>query len=202
MARGRTWTEEEINYLQEAWGTVSIRTIAKNIKRTETAVTLKAKRLGLGSPYTNEYLSANQVSKLMGIDRHAVIDNWIRKRGLKARKRAMKEFEMWLIDLEDLTEWLENNQDKWDSRKLDIYGLGEEPGWLQEKRKLDMKIPARRFQKWTRQEDMRAMGYFKSGMSYKKIGEKLGRSSDAVERRLSRLDVWGTGEFVGDVKEA
>jgi len=44
------WTTTELTYLDESWSYKTIKTIAKKLNRTETAVILKAKRLGLGSP--------------------------------------------------------------------------------------------------------------------------------------------------------
>jgi len=97
-----------------------------------------------------------------------------------------------------LLEWLKNNQDKWNSTRLDEYGLGVEPQWLKEKRKTDIDIPKRKFYKWTKQEDQKLILYYKQGkLTYKQIGEKLNRSESAVDHRLSKLDIWGTGEYIG-----
>ena len=38
---GRAWTTEELNYLQESWGTVSIQGIANHLNRTATAIERK-----------------------------------------------------------------------------------------------------------------------------------------------------------------
>lgn len=194
----KRWSIEDIEMLKDMWGVRKLKYIAEKLGRTETAVALKAKRLGLGSAYTSsEYLSANQVAEIVGIDRHCV-GNWIKNYGLKGKKRVMrKEFAMWLIKPKDLLKWLENNQDKWNTRKLELFALGQEPQWLKEKRKIDREVPKRRFQKWTRNEDLMAIQMFKRGYTCKEIGKHLNRSTNAAERRLSRLDIWGTGEYTG-----
>lgn len=96
----RRWTKEEIEFLEEKWSYTSVSAIAKKLNRTETAVIIKAKRLKLGSAYTSgEYINANQIAKLLKIDRHTVTDYWIAKCGLKAKKKVMrKKFGMWLIN--------------------------------------------------------------------------------------------------------
>ncbi|EIA17562.1 hypothetical protein [Clostridium perfringens] len=39
---GRIWTEEDINYLEEKWGVVSVDVIAKKLNRTILSVRKKA----------------------------------------------------------------------------------------------------------------------------------------------------------------
>ena len=182
------WTDKELEYLEDKWGITSVKTICKNLGRTEVAVIVKAKRLGLGSPYrSGEYITANQIAKMLKVDVHTVTDYWIAKCGLKGNKRAMRSQEMYLIKIENLKKWLELNQDKWDSKKLDSYELGEEPKWLQDKRFKDLNIPKRKFQKWTDAEDSQLISLYKLGFIQKEIAKRLNRSDNAIQRRVSRL---------------
>lgn len=199
----RNWSNEEIELLQERWGYSTVFAIAKMLGRTENAVIVKSKRLRLGAPSAaGEHLTANQASILLGVDNHTIYNYWVPKCGLKARFRVMrKEKRMLMIKLSDLVKWLEKNQDKWDSRRVALFALGTEPDWLKEKRKRDLKLPIRRHYKWTSLEDSRAIMLFKAGYNYKQIGERLGRSRQSVARRLSRLDVWGSGKYIGQKHE-
>lgn len=43
------WTEEEINYLEEKWGNMPVKAIAKNLSRSVKSVKIKAARIGIGS---------------------------------------------------------------------------------------------------------------------------------------------------------
>lgn len=181
------WTKEEINYLEDSWGTVTVKYLATKLNRTETAIRLKAERLQLSSCYTAAGdLSANEVSKILGVDIHAVTDCWM-PHGLKATKKALIERESWFINLDDLMKWLKNNQDRWDSRRVELFALGTEPEWLKEKRKKDQSIPIKRFQKWTKEEDNFLVTYIKMGKTKKEIAKLLKRSVYAVKRRTSRL---------------
>lgn len=192
----KTWTEEKVELLKDMWGFKSIKVIAEKLEKTETAVILKAKSLGLGSAYTSELLNANQISQIFGVDRHVITDTWKDKYNLPLKKKTIKKSYQWLISIEKLLKWCKENQKLWDSRKVELFALGSEPKWLKEKRKRDIEMPGRRFYKWTIEEDRKAVALFKIGYRYKDIAKVLNRSTDGVERRLSRLDIWGTGEFI------
>lgn len=184
----KKWSAEQIEYLEENWGEVSIKTIAQKISRSSGAVISKAQKLGLGSCYkTGEYLNAYEVSKIMGVDSHMVPEYWIVKYGLKGRKRVLKKLSAYQIELNDLVKWLKNNQDKWDSRKVELYALGKEPQWLKDKRKSDLNLPKKQFQIWTKEQDEMLINYYYSGKKQREIAEIMGRSIDGIEKRIHRL---------------
>lgn len=45
----RNWSHIDESYLEEKWGTISVKGIAKKLNRTENAVVLKSQRMGLGA---------------------------------------------------------------------------------------------------------------------------------------------------------
>lgn len=195
----KPWTPKEYEYLEENWGRFTIPQLAKKLNRTENAVKIKIFRRGLGRAVENaNCLNANQLSDLMKIDSHTVTDYWIPKCGLKAKRKAPHgERKQWFINMESLLSWLEENQDKWDSRKVEKFAFGLEPEWLVRKREIDKTLPARKLQKWTEVEDNKAIILFKTGLyTYKQIGDMLGRSTSSVKHRICRLDVWGTGKYI------
>ena len=63
MTRKNTkWTKEEEQYLQDNWGTLSVKTLAKNLGRSENAINVRKHRLGLGSFLENgDYITFNQL---------------------------------------------------------------------------------------------------------------------------------------------
>lgn len=135
----RTWTSEQIETLKELWGTSSYHYIAKRTGHTETAIRLKAKRMGLGSVKdASEYICAREIARIMGIDSHTVTDYWIKKLGLKCRRIKSKHKTLWvMVRHDDLMRFLENHQDIWDSRRIEPYALGMEPEWFHQKRLKD-----------------------------------------------------------------
>lgn len=197
--RGPDWSETELNYLAEVWGEKTIPQIAKKLGRTINAVKIKSTRLGYrGQKWYGEMMSARKVAELLGVDDHTICDHWILKYGLKGgRKRLGEKGYATIIRFSDLLIWLEKNQDKWDSRKVELYGLGVEYGWLVEKRKADAKLPPKRAAKWTAAEDAQVIKLYKKGdLTYAEIAKELGRSRNAVANRIARLDVWGSGKYI------
>ena len=141
MGRGRKWSDEEENYLDECWGKTTLAGLSTQLKRTKKAVVIKSKKLKLGASTTaDEYLTANQAAILLNKSTHTII-KWIKKYNLKAiRKIMLYRRQFWLIKHCDLCEWLKNNQDKFDSRKIDFINFGYEPEWLKTKREKDKKL--------------------------------------------------------------
>ncbi|MCL4417496.1 MAG: sigma-70 region 4 domain-containing protein [Actinobacteria bacterium] len=186
----KNWTKKELEYLYDNWGYVTVKSIAKTVKRTPIAVVVKAKKVGLKGAYcSGTALSARKVSDMLKIDIHTVTDYWTAKCGLKYRKTVMRfKRKMTLIEYDDLIKWLRKNPDKWDSRRVIKFGLGFEPDWLKEKRILDSYEPKRKKQKYTRLEDSKlSMLYFSEGKSYREIAEIMDRSCNSIEHRLARI---------------
>lgn len=202
--RQADWSQWELDYLTEAWGEKTVPQIAKRLGRTVNAINVKAFRIGYTSQkWHGNMMSARKVAELLGVDSHAVTDYWIPKCGLKGQKEKLRETgSCTIVRFENLLRWLEKNQDKWDSRRVDKYALGMEYGWLVKKRKADALLPAKRLKNWTPEEDAEAIRLFKRGsMTYQEIGDILGRSREGVERRISRLDVWGNGGYIGNKRQ-
>ena len=203
--RKADWSKEELDYIREVWGQKTIPEIAKKLGRSINAVKIKTTRMGYtGQKWYGEMMSARKVSELLGVDVHAVCDYWIPKCGLKAKSKRLGETQKTttIIMFEDLLEWLEQHQNLWDSRRVELYGLGMEYDWLVAKRKEDALKPARKAQKWTPEEDQRLVSMFRrGGMTNAEMGAVLGRPASGVEHRLLRLDVWGTGRYIGDSRQ-
>lgn len=183
----KRWTKEEVNYLENSWGTTSIETISKKLNRSFDGILEKAKRLKLGGCYAStEYLNVNDIANTLKVDNHTIVDYWIGKCGLKAKKKRLIQLEQWFINPNDLIHWLENNKDKWDSRKLEQHGLGIEPEWLKNKRKEDSLKPKIN-SKWTQQEERLLISYLNIDKSKEEIANILNRSKSSIQRKTSRL---------------
>lgn len=185
--RGKTWSKEEDEFLAEKWGTGTIKRLASRMKRTETALIVRAKRLGLG-PFHAEFLTCNQAAELLGVDNKVVSQTFIKK-GLKYKCRSKKETkQVKYIYLEDLITFLKENHELWDSRKMEMFALGKEYPWLVEKRKQDLLVPKNSTKKWTNLEDKTLINYYcNHNLTNKQIGEIMCRSEAGVDRRIARL---------------
>ena len=187
MGRGRKWSKSDINYLDEYWGRNALKYLSIRLKRTEKAIVVKSKRMKLGaSTRADEYLTARQTASVLNIDSYIVL-RWVEKCNLKAVKKIMLyKREFILIKHCDLCKWLKNNQDRFDSRKIELFALGYEPQWLQNKRREDKELPKNRFKKWTKLEIQRMVNLAQN-LTYDEIAKRIERSHNSIERKFSRL---------------
>lgn len=187
IENSRYWTDEEVHYLEMNFGKYPIKTLAKRLKRTESAIRGKCDKLGLTSAFANTgYVNTNDVAKAIGIDRKTVSD-WIRFKGLPAKKRVvLKERMIWHIDIKDLWTWLEKNKDWINLSKLEKNIFGPEPSWVNEKRKEDIKNKRRHGLNWSEFE----LDYLRANYrikTVKEIAKELGRTVNSVQNKAGRL---------------
>lgn len=183
----KKWSQEELEYLEDSWGFVSLDTISKNLQRTKEAIRRKAWDLGLGpSRYADGLIySPPQIAEILGKcvkDIYKLIDDGI----LKGRKRKLINERVYQVHIDDLMEFLRDNPDKWDSRKVPPYTFGIEPDWMKEKRIKDMAIP-KSYKKWTKDEEWELSYYVNQGYAMKDIASILGRSLNSIYRRTDEL---------------
>ncbi len=139
----RFWTQEEEENLSDLWGSIPIEKIAKKLERTVSSVRNKAIQLNLGSQIENNYdgIKFSALSSLFNIHPETIKIGWVAL-GLKYKIRYITKTSFYYyVEIVDLYEFLNNNQNIWDSRSLEKNILGIEPEWLKEKRKNDKDKP-------------------------------------------------------------
>lgn len=185
MGCGRNWTPEEIEYLQENLGNVSMSYLVSKLNRTSNAIIVKATRLGLGgATIKTDYLLPNIAGKMIGKDLKT-IKYWIRHKNLSfIEKNIGGNKKRILIEYDVFIKFLKNNPNLWDSRKVEPYALGQEPEWLLKKREEDRKKPRNSQQKWNRFDEIEAERMKKEGAPIQIIADKLNRSYASVKRKL------------------
>ena len=123
MRTGMKYTEKELLYLEVNWGTHSISRMANKLKRSEKAILVKARRLGLGNPLDyKHYLIPSEVCELLGVT-SKTLKKHFEKRGLKYKYKKINNRKITTIEYEDLIDWMMNNTQYWDGTKVDEYGL-------------------------------------------------------------------------------
>ena len=185
----RKWTKEEETYLSDFWGAKPIEYIAKKLKRTVFSLKVKAVRMRLGPMINNNYelITINDISELLNVSYDRIINKWM-KLGLKLQKtKFTNNASYYTIKWSELIEFLENNQDEWDSRNLEINMLGTEPNWLIEKRKRDKEENPLWYRRWTEEEIDKAEELYKKGKTYKEISVIINRSEQSVAFLLRKL---------------
>lgn len=189
----KKWTDEELKSFEEDWTNYSIsnsRLRAKYRNRTLTALRACARRLGLAKrPYDDSYLKIADVMAEMQVPKDRV-RMWL-KNGLKHHKSHIKSVK-YLIDPDDLLEFLKEHPTYYDASKISIYIFHPEPEWLTEKRRVDaatFKTKSKRAEYYDDAECRKLEQMFKAGMSNAEIGEALGRTEYGIERMLAILNL-------------
>lgn len=185
----RKWTKEEEVMLSDLWGVKSIEYIAKKMKRTVFSLKVKAVRMGLGPMINNNYdlITVSDMVDLLNITRDRITNTWV-KLGLKLKQTKLTQnTTYYTITWRDLMEFLETNQNEWDSRNVEKNMLGLEPEWLQQKRKRDVEENPLWYRKWTSEEIQLAESLFKSGKTYQEISGIIDRSEWSVSNLLRNL---------------
>ncbi len=185
-----SWTDEEKEYLYVHWGDYSVEKIAKELNRTVKAVKECAKREELGrmTKSSIQKISLQLIGELLNTDIKKVKTTWV-KLGLKLKKKNLsKKYYYYCIGIDDLLDFLKNNQDLWDSRNLEKNILGKEEGWLLEKRRKDVTtLKNKKGENWTKEEEEKAVYLLNKDFTYEEIAKYLNRSVGAVKRKIREL---------------
>ncbi len=183
----RWWDDESIDILKELWGYHNNAYIAKVLGRTEEAIEQQAGKLGLGCKKDNNLLmiSISDLAKILGIDSQKIITTW-KNKGLRIKKIQTSNRYENAVMYDQILIFLEQNQDLWDSKKLEKDVFGEEPEWLVKKREVDKNIEYKQYEYWSTGEFKKARKLLEEGYSYSKIAEDLNKSVESVKQFLNK----------------
>lgn len=193
MPKGKPWTEEEVYYLQDNWGSVSIKGIANKLNRSFDAVKQKSQKMGLGDPRLHyDGLTVNQLASVLNVE-HRTLRNWIKLYDFPARFKLFSRKERTLVvSYEDFWKWAEANKNMLDFSKIERLSIGPEPEWVEEKRKADqlknLHVPRTHNTPWSKRDDARLKQMLKQfKYTYPEIAGTLKRSQVAVKKRIRDL---------------
>ena len=198
MSGARNWTAEEETYLKEAWGNASIPYIAQKLNRSETAIQIRAQRLGLGAFTENgDYITYLQLLRALHKNSHDAIHSytwtrelWVRN-GLKIRQKRVGSSRVYIIDIQDFWAFAEKNKHLFDFSRMEKNALGAEPSWVSEKRRLDQlaSINNATQSKWTPYELSLLKLYANQPEKHtvQELAKNIGRSEGAVLRKCREL---------------
>lgn len=190
----RNWTQEEVDYLRNAWGNVRLGLICKNLSRSENSVLQKVYRLHLGAFLENSiYITKNQLFKALGLNYSNSYSkiSWFLSRGLKTHKVRRNEHVFEMVMIEEFWDWAYKNQCFLDFSKFEKNSLGAEPEWVERKRKADIvRIQQIKTTPWTKWEDNYLSELLKKQKyGYKELSKILCRSEGAIQRRICDLNI-------------
>ena len=187
---GRIWTQAELDYLEDAWGRVSLPRIAMKLGRPAGGVRCMAWKRKLG-PFLEcgDYVTVSQLLVCFGyaLGSTTVVYKWEKERGFPVYFRTVKKRKNRVVKIDEFWEWAEKNREVLDFSKLEPLSLGEEPAWVQAQRKKDLnKIKART---WTRWDDEMLKDLVAKELSYTEISERMRRSCLGVAKRCYTLGI-------------
>ncbi|MBR2311306.1 MAG: hypothetical protein IKA47_12385 [Oscillospiraceae bacterium] len=195
MKGHRPWKPEEISYLRNNWGMVTMHYLCKKLDRTEAAINCKRQELGLGAFLEHgDYITLHQL--LVAFTKSSASDtyklkSWIENRGMPVHTRLIKEKRVRIIYLDEFWEWAEKHRSFLDFSKMEPLAMGEEPAWVAEQRKKDFKaFASQRKDPWTPAEDSRLIMLLRmQKYGYAELSEMLHRSAGAIQRRCQDLGI-------------
>ena len=111
----RKWKPEELQFLEDNWGTKSVPAIARALNRTSNGVIVKAQRLGLGSVLmAGDYITLPQLQLAVlgskGGSGGYVLKSWVQNRGLPVHRKKVRNNSFRVVYLEEFWEWAERNR--------------------------------------------------------------------------------------------
>lgn len=115
------WSESDISYLETSLHRYSIATIAHHLGRTQTAVKLKAKRLGIRK--TGEGYTMRALCQGLGCDHHKV-ERWIRMGWIKGIRRQSERTvqqggDLWCFSDAAIRRLIKEHPGEIDQRRVD-----------------------------------------------------------------------------------
>lgn len=182
----RAWTFEEIEFLKDNVGRMKISTISNQLDRTETAVELKIKRLGLSNTksFTGQ-LTMHELATLLKIDPKSV-KLWIDNHGLKYTRKATRNTrKFYFIKPEDFWEWAKNHKEKVDFSKIEKQTIVPEPAWVEGERSKQKRV---NYRAWTTVEIHSMIELVSTGTTFTDIGKRLNRSPISIQRKYQRMN--------------
>lgn len=192
----KQWTEKEEAYLQDKWGSISVKSLAKNLGRSENAIIVRAQRLGCGAHLESDVrISLNQFMLALygGAQMGGYTTNKLIQNGLPVKWHRVKKNSFRVIDIEDFWKWAEKNKSLLDFSRFEKYALGAEPDWVDVKRKADYKklqLHGQHNAAWTKTEDDKLRYLLSKGTyTYSDLAAELRHSEGAIKRRILDLGI-------------
>jgi hypothetical protein len=189
----KAWTSEQIEVLDQGWGTISIPSIAQKLGKSINAVKIKAYKLGYQRHiHAGEYITLNQLMQALGrgMVHNYTLTSWVKNRGLPVKNKKSIKKSYRIIYLNDFWKWAKENRTFIDFFKVTPGYLGKEPEWVKEQRKADILSAQYKKTPWSSDEDSLLKSMLNSyNYSYRDISIRLKRTEGAIKRRMLDLKI-------------
>lgn len=177
-------------------GQTSLKTISKNLGRSENAVVTRVNRLSLGPHLqSGERISWNQfIIALNGKNGGGYLKKRLLAAGFPVHTqivRGANGARFTTVDIDEFWKFAKENKDLFNFSHFEKYALGPEPEWAALKRKIDterLRKGREHNDPWTQADDNRLRRMLKEyKYTYTDLAQELRRSEGAVKRRIITL---------------
>lgn len=192
MGKGKNFTPDEVTYIEEKWGSMSIANIAKKIGRSYDSIKNKSSEMGLTDPrFMGDGITINQLSKALNMDYRRLL-HWIEKYGMPAKGKIFaKESKVLFIRYTAFWDWAEENKHVVNFAKMEKGAIGAEPNWVKDKRKIDIQSTNKSTNNdidWSLMDDKKLLSLVNmQRYNYIDLVNIFNRSATAIKRRLYEL---------------
>lgn len=189
----KRWTEDEINFLEEKWGVLSIKAIANNLGRTIDAVKTKTQKLGyVDAKLSLDGITICKLAQALNISYAIISKHWIPEHAFPAKTKVFAiSNKVKYVTYSDFWKWAEKNKSHINFARVEEGILGEEPAWVKEKRKADtLNIERRLKLPWSQEETRKLINLVRlQKYTYPEMEKILLRSEAAIKRKLRDLKI-------------
>jgi len=117
------WSEDEVSFLRNSVRRTGLKKIAQALGRSETAIKLKAKRLGIRKLVTGDGYTMRSLERGLGVDHHQV-ERWIRHGWFAGERRESQRHgrqrgDIWYFTAEAIRELIRRHPEEVDRRRVD-----------------------------------------------------------------------------------
>jgi len=115
------WTAEELEYLEENYGSVTLEVLMKKLKRSSISIFVKAHRLKVSKTTRSGWFTQSEVARILGVDA-----GWIKRRIEKGyvleRKKFHKEDQkvVWRISEKSLRNFIRTYPEELTGHNVDF----------------------------------------------------------------------------------
>ena len=179
------WTKEEEEMLIRYSEKMTEGGLAKKLKRPVTSVRSKRSRMGLPCfTEQSDKMTGRMIAELVGVHRSSIYGTWMKK-GLVLERVG----QFLVADEIELIRFMKTHPELWKATKCDYYFFCQYD-WFQEQLKKEKAGVVHEKYKgvrlWTPTEISRAKMLKSRGFTHREIGEKLGRSKQAIDHANRR----------------
>lgn len=185
----KSWTKEQVEYFERALGKTSLAAISKHLGKNIKAIEAWRKRNGYPTN-TQAYdgIPVYEFAQAVGINDQTIYRYWIREKGLPVTlfKPGVKASKI-MVSLKKFWNWAYNHRDFVNFSRIEPGMLGEEPDWVDERRKLDYYDLGKKGweRPWIPEEDVKMLTYLKTyRYTYRQLSELMNRTELSIQNRM------------------